>query len=281
MQYFGKISLFLKEFRHDTIKIMIGIFDSGYGGLTVFKPLSEKFPEYDFIYFGDNARAPYGSRSQEEIYEFTREAVDGLFNEKCELIILACNTASSQALRRIQQEMPNKKVLGVLIPVAEAVAASGAEKVGILATEATVKSGAYVREVHKLAPDIEIFQVSTPFLVPLIESAMIYHSDMQDALKEYLEPLKKQNIQNIVLGCTHYPLIKHLIKAEMPDAKIFDSPSIIPTALGNYLARHPEIDQKLGKNGLRKYITTGDPENFSKFAKDFLKINIEAENIIL
>jgi len=265
---------------------MIGVFDSGYGGLTVFAELDKKFPKYDFIYFGDNARAPYGSRDQETIYNYTREAVDWLFKEGCELIILACNTASATALRKIQQEylpenFPEKRALGVLIPVAEAIAASGAKKVGILATEATVKSEAYLREIHKISPDMKIVQEAAPRLVPLIESAMIYHSDMSRALKKYLEPFKKENIQNIILGCTHYPLIKHLIQAEMPEAKIFDSPSVIPESLENYLSRHPEIEQKLSKKGLRRYLTTGDPKTFSNFAKNFLKVEINPERIIL
>ena len=263
---------------------MIGIFDSGYGGLTVFKPLSEYFPEYDFIYFGDNARAPYGNKSQETIYQYTKEAVDWLFKNGCELIILACNTASSSALRKIQQKFlpkkwPDKKVLGVLIPVAEAVAASGANQVGILATEATVKSGAYEREIHKLVPEIKITQVHAPKLVPLIEAGKIQSREMKDVIAEYLETFKKQNIKNIVLGCTHYPLIKHLIQDEMPEAKIFDSPSIIPISLENYFQRHPEIEKRLSKNGARRFVTTGDPKKFSKFAKDFLNIEIKTEKV--
>lgn len=269
---------------------MIGVFDSGYGGLTVFKPLIEKFPEYDFIYFGDNARAPYGGKSQETIYQYTKDAVDWLFKNGCELVILACNTASSQALRKIQQEFlpkkwPHKKVLGVLVPVAEAIASTlgNNEAVGILATEATVKSGAYLREIQKLVrhPVSNIYQVAAPKLVPLIEAgydtclpAGKYHSEIKEALAEYLEPLKKQNINNLVLGCTHYPLIRHLIQAEMPEAHIFDSPAVIPTALKNYLARHPEIEQKILRNGARKYITTGDPEKASRFAEDFLNLNL-------
>ncbi|MDP3784748.1 MAG: glutamate racemase [bacterium] len=265
---------------------MIGIFDSGYGGLTVFRELDKKFPQYDFIYFGDNARAPYGSRSPETIYQYTKECVDWLFKEGCELIILACNTASSTALRRVQQEylpknFPERRVLGVLIPVAESIAASGAGAVGILATEATVKSEAYLREIHKISPDMKIVQAAAPLLVPLIESAMIYHSDMSRALKKYLNPFKTESIQNIVLGCTHYPLIKHLIQAELPNAKIFDSPSVIPAALENYLSRHPEIEQKLSKNGALHFITTDSSEVFSSFAKDFLKLAINPERVML
>ncbi len=266
---------------------MIGVFDSGYGGLTVFKPLAEKFPNYDLIYFGDNARAPYGDKTQEKIYQYTREAVDWLFKSGCEMIILACNTASSQALRRIQQEsLPGSKyssrrVLGVLIPVAEKVAASDADKIGILATEATVKSEAYLREIRKLTPYAEIIQQSAPKLVPLIEAGKIQNQEMKDAVAEYLGSFKARKIENIVLGCTHYPLIKHLIQDEMPKARIFDSPSVIPSALGNYLVRHQEIEQRLSKNGIRKHITTGKPKKFVKFAKVFLNIEIEAEKVTL
>ena len=265
---------------------MIGVFDSGYGGLTVFKPLAEKFPQYDFIYFGDNARSPYGSRSQEEIYKFTREAVEWLFKEGCELIILACNTASSQALRRIQQEsLPGSKyssrrVLGVLIPIAEAVAKLDG-KIGILATEATVKSGSYLREIKKINPATKIIQVAAPLLVPLIETGKINDPETKKTLKNYLEVFKREGIKNIVLGCTHYPLINHLIHDEMPDAKIFDSPSVIPPSLENYLLRHPEIEKRLSRSGKRRFVTTGDPKKFSKFAKDFLQMQIKAERVII
>lgn len=271
---------------------MIGIFDSGYGGLTVFKPLIEKFSEYDFIYFGDNAQAPYGDKSQETIYKYTREAIDWLFKEGSELVILACNTASSQALRKIQQEFlpkhyPDKKILGVLIPVAEEVssyfakASKDKQKVGILATEATVKSGSYSREILKLKPDAKIIQAAATLLVPLIEEGKIDTPEMKEAIKKYLADFKKENVKNIVLGCTHYPLIKHLIQAEMPDVHIFDSPSIISPALENYFVRHAEIEKSLSKNGVRRFITTGDPEKFSKFAKNFLSIEIKAERIAL
>lgn len=260
---------------------MIGVFDSGYGGLTVFKALTEKFPEYDFIYFGDNARTPYGSRSAETIYQYTKEAVGWLFKEGCELVILACNTASSTALRRLQQESPKRKILGVLIPVAEAVAASSPDKIGILATKATVESGAYLREIQKLLPKTEIVQQAAPLLVPLIEEGKIDDPITKSVLADYLANLKKEDIKNIVFGCTHYPFIKHLIQAEMPEAKIFDSPSIIPTSLENYLVRHPEIEQKLSKNGARCYITTDDPVAFSNFARKFLKIEINPEKVIL
>ena len=266
---------------------MIGVFDSGYGGPTVFKPLAEKFPEYGFIYFGDNAKAPYGDKSQEIIYQYTKEAVDWLFRQGCELIILACNTASSQALRKIQKSLPGSKyssrrVLGVLIPVAEAVANLDG-KIGILATEATVKSGAYLREIQKLGQHqvSNIIQVPAPLLVPLIEAGKIDGIETKETVKNYLEVFKKENIKNIILGCTHYPFIKNLIQAEMPDAKIFDSPSVIPPALENYLAHHPEIEKLISKNGVRRYVTTGDPEKFAKFAEDFLEMEINPERVIL
>lgn len=264
---------------------MIGVFDSGYGGLTVFKPLTKKFPRYNFIYFGDNARAPYGSRSQEEIYKYTREAVDWLFREGCELIILACNTASAQALQKIQQEYliknySERRVLGVLIPVAEEIAKTADGKIGILATEATVSSGAYLREIKKFKSDAEIIQIAAPTLVPLIETDMIYHNSMKLALRKYLESFKKTGIKNIILGCTHYPLIKDLIQAEMPGAKIFDSPSVIPASLENYLTRHPEIEKRLGKNGQRRFVTTGDQEKFSKFAAKIMNVPVGVEKAL-
>ncbi len=182
--------------------------------------------------------------------------------------------------------MLDKKVLGVLIPVAETVA-NLYGKIGILATEATVKSGAYVREIQKLNsvehPMFNILQVAAPLLVSLIEAGKIDSPEMKEALREYLKEFKKNppagGIKNIVLGCTHYPLIKDLIQAEIPEAHIFDSPSIIPGSLENYLARHPEIEKRLGQNGSRRYVTTGDPEKFSKFAKDFLDLEVTVEKI--
>jgi len=210
---------------------MIGVFDSGYGGLTVFKPLTEKFPQYNFIYFGDNARAPYGDKSQETIYQYTKEAVDWLFGQGCELIILACNTASSQALRKIQQKFlpekwPNKKVLGVLIPVAEAIAQENPDKVGILATIATIESGAYLREIHKLVehPMFNISQVATPRLVPLIEAGEIDSLEIKEVLCEYLKEFKRGGIKNIILGCTHYPILRREIQACLgPEVELVDS----------------------------------------------------------
>src|SRR3989344_6588305 len=182
---------------------MIGVFDSGYGGLTVFRELDKKFPEHDFIYFGDNARAPYGSRSPETIYQYTKECVDWLFREGCELIILVCNTASATALRKIQQEylpanFPQKRVLGVLIPIAEAIAReNNSEKIGILATKATVESGAYLREIQKYVEPrrFDIVQKTAPLLVPLIEEGMSDHPVTRAILAEYLADFKKDNIK--------------------------------------------------------------------------------------
>lgn len=261
---------------------MIGIFDSGYGGLTVFQKIDEKFPEYDLIYFGDNARTPYGSRNEKEIFEFTREAVDWLFEQNCELVILACNTASSSALRKIQQEFlpakwPEKKVLGVLIPVAEEIARECEGSIGILATKATVRSEAYLREIKKLKPETDIIQIAARLLVPLIESDMIYHHKMKEALKLYIEPFEKKAIKNLILGCTHYSLIKDLIQTKLPDVKILDSPSIIPSSLESYLARHTEIEKRLTKNSSRRFVTTGNPKKFFTFAKKFLDIKPDVQ----
>lgn len=265
---------------------MIGVFDSGYGGLTVFKPLIEKFTECDFLYLGDNARAPYGSRSEEEIFEFTNQAVDWLFEQGCELIIIACNTASSQALRKIQKSLPGSKyssrrVLGVLVPVAEAVAKTNPKEIGILATEATINSKSYEREIYKLTPDIKIISQAAPLLVPLIEEGKINNPETKKVLKKYLEIFKKEHINNIVLGCTHYPFIKHLILKEMPEAKIFDSPSIIPSSLEKYLDRHPEIESRLSKNGTYSCFTTGSPAKFDDFADKFLNLTIFSEKVTL
>jgi len=193
----------------------IGIFDSGLGGLFVTRALTKKLPQYDYVYLGDTQRMPYGNRSRETIYQFLREAVEYLFSRDCELIIVACNTASAEALRRIQQEYfpkhyPKRRVLGVIIPTAEIALENGmAKRIGVLATQGTVHSRAYVRELKKIAPHIEIFQQAAPLLVPIIESNSIKFAD--PILYSYLKPLLEKNIDTLILGCTHYPLLKPLL----------------------------------------------------------------------
>ena len=197
----------------------VGIFDSGFGGLDITKEIVKVLPEYNYVYLGDTARAPYGSRSQELIYKFTAQAVDFLFKQNCRLIILACNTASSEALRKIQQEYlpkyyPEKKVLGVIIPTVEAaISLTKNNRIGVIATQGTVNSRAFEREFKKLNPNISVFQKSCPLLVPIVETGEHNSEIANIALKNYLNPLIKQDIDTLILGCTHYGLLKDKIRA--------------------------------------------------------------------
>lgn len=244
---------------------MIGFFDSGVGGLTVLKDTVKLLPKYSYIYLGDNARTPYGSRSQDVIYKYTVDGVSELFNRGAELIILACNTSSSSALRKIQQEVlvenfPGKKVLGIIIPTAEEVPKiTNSKEIGILATEATVNSKAYLNEIRKINPDIKVFQQACPLFVPIIEAGESEWEGLDLAIKKYLKELfiKSQNIDTIILGCTHYALIEDKIKKHLPaNVKLVSQGRIVAEKLKDYLRRHPEIESKLNKFGKRKFLTT-------------------------
>jgi glutamate racemase len=260
---------------------MIGVFDSGLGGLTVLKYFIKEMGEYDYIYLGDNARSPYGGRSQDVIYKYTEEAVDYLFKKGCHFIIIACNSASSQALRKIQQEylpkkFPDKRVLGVIRPLVEKTAENkNIKKAGVLATKATIESGAYDKELKKLNPDLEIIGRSAPLLVPLVEEGWADKKETKTILKNYLRPLKQKQIQALILGCTHYPfLFKNIKKIMGKRCQVEDPGKIIAISLRDYLARHPEIDAQLEKNGLLKFYTTGAVENFKKTGEKFLESDI-------
>jgi glutamate racemase len=239
----------------------IGIFDSGLGGLFVTKALVKKLPQYDYVYLGDTQRVPYGNRSHETVYQFLEEAVDYLFKHDCELIIVACNTASAEALRRIQQKYlpehyPKQRVLGIIIPTAEAALKDQkAKRVGVLATQGTVGSKAYIRELKKIRPDATIFQEAAPLLVPLIESNSTKFADT--ILRSYLQPLLKKKINTLILGCTHYPILKRQIKKICgPDIEVVSQDEIIAAKLTDYLQRHLEIEKRLGKNKHRKFFVT-------------------------
>ncbi len=256
---------------------MIGVFDSGYGGLTILKGFLDRLPEYDYIYLGDNARTPYGSKSQEVIYSYTREAVDFLFKQGCELIIIACNTASAKALRKIQQEFltasyPDKKVLGVVIPIAEEAARlTRSKKVGVIGTRATIESGSYDMEIKKLNSSLQIYSQSCPLLVPLVEEGWLKKPETKMILKKYLRPLKREQVDTLILGCTHYPFLLDDIKRIMTKrVRVLNSPEIVAEKLADYLKRHPEIEKKLAKNKKRIYYTTDDPKRFKSFGTKFL-----------
>lgn len=263
---------------------MIGVFDSGLGGLTVLKNLLEKFPENDFMYLGDNARAPYGDKSHEEIYKYTKEAVDFLFGKKCELIIVACNTASSKALRKIQQEYlpenyPDKKVLGVLIPAAEfaceQVGDTG-KRVGVIATNATIESGAYPSEIKKINPNIELHTVPTPLLVSIVESENENKKETEKVLQEYLQPLIDKKIDSLILGCTHYPFLqKEIEKVLGGKIKVISTPVAVAEKLETYFKKHNNLYKNLKQNKKRLFFTTDNEKKFKQLGEKFLKERIK------
>jgi glutamate racemase len=260
-------------------EINIGVFDSGLGGLSVLKHFLKKLPQYNYYYLGDTARLPYGGHSQEVIYCYTKEAVDFLFAQGCQLIILACNTASAQALSHLQQEYlpkkyPDRRILGVIVPLAEQ--ASPRKKVGVIGTRATISSGVYTQEIKKLNPKTKIYQNSAPLLVPLIEEGMAGKDVTNKILKKYLFPLKKEKVDTLILGCTHYPFLLNDVRRLMgKHCDVFDPGSIVADSLSAYLERHPEFKRSSKKIGGRYFFLTDQPENFIRLGEKFLgeKIN--------
>lgn len=256
---------------------MIGVFDSGFGGLTILRAFLDELPEYDFIYLGDNARTPYGNKSQNVIYEYTRQAVEFLFNRGSRLIILACNTASTKALRKIQQEWlplhyPDRRVLGVVIPLAEvAVVASRYRRIGIIGTRATIESKVYEQELRKLKNNLNIYGQPCPLLVPLVEENWVGKPEATMVLKKYLRPLKSKRVDTLILGCTHYPFLKRDIERIMgKNCNVLDAPGIVAEKLIDYLQRHSEIEETLLKDRQRAYYTTDDIGRFRVFGEKFL-----------
>jgi len=266
---------------------MIGVFDSGFGGLTILKGIVKFLPKYDYIYLGDSARTPYGNRSQDLIFEFTKEAVDFLFRAGCQLIILACNTASAEALRKIQQEWlplhyPERRVLGVIKPtVEEAVKLTKNNKIGVIGTEGTISSGAYAKEIKNLNPKIEVFQKACPLLVPIIEAGEHNWEGTNLILKKYLTPLLKNKIDTLILGCTHYPIIKNKIKKFTGKIRLVSQEEIIGPKLADYLKWHPEIEKKLSKTNKKIFLTTDLTERFEKLGSQFLGQKISSKVIQL
>jgi len=265
----------------------IGVFDSGYGGLTVLQQLVTTLPEYDFIYLGDNARAPYGNRSFETVYHYTLEAVQWFFKQGCPLVILACNTASAKALRTIQQkDLPKmngeKRVLGVIRPTTEIIGNfSKSGSVGILATAGTVLSESYPIEIKKFFPSANTFQQACPLWVPLIENNEHDKPGADYFVKKYIDELLSQSgdIDTILLACTHYPLIRKKIEQHIPPSmQIVTQGEIVARSLLDYLKRHPEIDEKCSKHGLRKFYTTDDVQDFEQHASIFYDGKVNAEH---
>ncbi len=272
----------MSENKKENPKNIIGVFDSGLGGLTVLKYFLRDLPDYNYIYLGDNARLPYGEKSQETIYEYSREAVDFLFAAGCNLVIIACNTASSQALRRLQQEYlpsayPDRRILGVIRPLAEAIANNTKIKsVGIIGTKATIKSNAYKLELEKLKPELKIEQQATPLLVPLIEEGWAHKPETKMILKKYLRPLKAKQIDALVLGCTHYPFLHKEIASIMGRRIFVPQPGeIIARSLADYLIRHEELGLKPSADHKYKFYTTDDTRSFQEWGEKFLGRKID------
>ncbi len=246
----------------------IGVFDSGLGGLAIARAIMARLPQYDYLYLGDTKRVPYGNRSQATIHQFTAEALNFLFQNNCHLVILACNTASAEALRKSQQEYlpkhnPDRRVLGVVIPGAEAATENNAKRIGVLATSSTVESGAYKREILTRDPAATVFQVAAPLLVPLIENEGLKY--IEPVLDDYLAQLEDR-LDSLILGCTHYCLIKDLVRARTT-AQVISQDEIIPEKLADYLRRHPEHETKLGRTGERRYCVTDSTSAYSRFAE--------------
>jgi len=265
----------------------IGVFDSGYGGLTVLKEIVKQLPEYDYIYLGDNARAPYGTRSFETVYEYTLECVQQLFSMGCELVILACNTASAKALRNIQQKdlpriAPNKRVLGVIRPTTEVVGRySKTGHVGVLGTTGTVTSNSYPIEIEKLYPNITVHQEACPMWVPLVENNEMETAGADYFIQKNLYSLlsKDKNIDTIILGCTHYPLLISQIKKLLPsEITLLSQGKIVADSLVDYLKRHPEMEEQCSKGGNIKFFTTDSTENFDKAATLFFGKEVKSEH---
>ena len=268
----------------------IGIFDSGYGGLTILSDLKKRLPEYDYLYLGDNARAPYGPRSFDVVYQFTLEAVNYLFEQGCELVILACNTASAKALRTIQQNdlplmAPHKRVLGVIRPTSEVIGNYSENKhVGILATEGTIKSDSYRLEIAKFFPELEINQKSCPMWVPLIENQLHEEEGGKWFIKRDIQRLleKDPKIDTLLLGCTHYPIVAPIVREIVGEGvKVITQGEIVADSLKVYLDRHSSMNQRCSKNGTITYLTTETAEDFDKRASTFLKEPIRSNHVIL
>lgn len=256
----------------------IGVFDSGYGGLTILKEIEKQLPQYDYLYLGDNARAPYGPRSIETVYQYTLECVEWFFSQGCSLVILACNTASAKALRNIQQLDlerigPGKRVLGVIRPTTEIIGNfTKTNAVGILGTTGTVKSESYLIEIAKFFPRIHVFQHACPIWVPLIENNEHQTEGADFFIKKHVDLLLNQSpeIDTILLGCTHYPLIIDKIKKFVPEnISVISQGKILADSLVDYLKRHPEIDEKCSKNGKTAFYTTDSTEDFDNNAGSF------------
>lgn len=268
----------------------IGVFDSGYGGLTVLKEMEKALPQYDYLYLGDNARAPYGTRSFDTVYRYTLECVRWLLQQGCPLVILACNTASAKALRTIQQHdlekmSPEGRVLGVLRPTTETVGHySKTGRLGILATNGTVHSQSYPIEISKYFPAAKVYQQACPMWVPLIENNEHESEGASYFIQKYVDALMEQDkeIDTVLLACTHYPLLEKKIQEALPeDIRLISQGSIVASSLQNYLERHPEIERRISKAGSRTFYTTDDAQAFQEKAAIFYGRDVQVRHMSL
>lgn len=266
----------------------IGIFDSGFGGLRIMRGIVNTLPEYNFIYLGDTARVPYGTRSPEIVYKFTKQAIEFLFSKNCSLIILACNTASSDALHKIQEsgflrKYPGKKVLGVIIPTAEYSAIKTKnKKIGVIATKTTVTSNAFTHELQKLDRDIQVFQNACPLLVPLIESGEHRSKATDFFLQKYLKPLLAKKIDTLILGCTHYDILKQKIKTVTgKNVHVVSEVNIVAQKLKIYLKKHSEIERALRKDNQQLFYSTDITDNFQILGSKFFGSKITPKKATL
>jgi glutamate racemase len=268
----------------------IGVFDSGYGGLTVLKEIIHHLPQYDYLYLGDNARSPYGNRSFETVYHYTLQCVKWFFDQGCSLVILACNTASAKALRTIQQVdlpkmAPGKRVLGVIRPTTEIIGTySETGNVGILATNGTVASNSYPIEIEKFFPSLIVHQEACPMWVPLVENNEQDGHGADYFVKKHLHNIfeKGVTIDVLLLACTHYPLLKEKIEEHLPvGVKLLSQGEIVAKSLVDYLQRHPEIEKACGRNGTRSFFTTDSTEDFNNHAGSFFGQPVESQHVEL
>lgn len=262
----------------------IGFFDSGFGGLSIMREVVKVLGQYDYVYLGDSLHVPYGPRPAGEVHDFTLAAVDFLFKQDCQLVVIACNTATAQALRQIQRQYlpshaPDRRVLGVLLPaVEEAVGQTRNLHVGVMATQGSVNSGAFVSELAKANKNIHVFQQACPDLVTLIEAGKHGSPELIEALKRYLEPLLSNDIDTLILGSTHYSLVADDIQRVVgPKVKLIDEGPVVAQKLANYLNRHPELDTKLSKNGSRIFYSTKPSRHFNNLGSQFFGSPIKAE----
>ena len=269
----------------------IGFFDSGLGGLTVYRKVRELLPDHDMLYLGDTARTPYGNRSFEAILRFATEGVEHLFEQGCPLVVIACNTASAKALRTIQQRLlpekwPDRRVLGIIRPSAEALGALPAgSRVALWATEGTVRSDSYALELEKLAPQVRLTQVACPLLVPLVEAGELDGAGLEHFLRKYWQETRTRgggDPEALLLACTHYPLLYPAIRRIVPnETRLLVQADIVAPSLADYLARHPELDARLTRGGTERFFTTDQTEGFARLASLFLGRSVAAGRVEL